>query len=272
MEQEDFYQILGVTESTSGDEIRNAYRRLAFQYHPDRNKENAAAAERMKAINEAYAILSDPQKKKTYDSMKKAYGSNAYGQFRQTYSQQDIFRGSDIDQVLEEMGKLFGFRGFDDIFKEFYGSGYQHFKFQRAGGTAKGFVFRFSPGGKADPRQMPRSPHTLGKLLKYGMEKMWGVELPEKGKDLSDRITISAERAVTGGKILYVNRRNGKELRVTLPRGVRQGQKIRLKGMGENGKGGADAGDLYLSVRIRKPLAQKVRDFFSRQDLPKRKQ
>jgi len=113
MEQKDYYQILGVDRKASQQQIKSAYRRLAFEYHPDRNKDTPAAAARMKEINESYAVLSDPQKRTQYEALWQTYGSSACGQFRQAYSEQDIFRGSDIHQIFEQISKAFGLRGFD---------------------------------------------------------------------------------------------------------------------------------------------------------------
>ena len=123
MSQRDYYQILGAEKNADSKRIKEAYREQAFRYHPDRNKENPEAAEKMKHVNEAYAVLSDPTKRRKYDTLRQQFGSSAYNQFRNNYSQQDIFSGSDINHIFEEMSKAFGFRGFDDIFKEFYGNG-----------------------------------------------------------------------------------------------------------------------------------------------------
>jgi len=110
MEQKDYYRILGVESNAGQKQIKDAYRKLAFEYHPDRNKDNPATAEKMKELNEAYAVISNPAKRKDYDALKQQYGSFAYSRFRQNYSEQDIFRGSDINQIFEEMGRVFGFR------------------------------------------------------------------------------------------------------------------------------------------------------------------
>jgi DnaJ-class molecular chaperone len=90
---------------------------------------------------------------------------------------------------------------------------------------------------------------------------MWGIELPEAGKDQQETIILSPERAGAGGKVLYEHRKRSKELVVQIPPGVREGQFIRLKGMGEQGKGGARAGDLYLKVKIRRSPGQRLRDW-----------
>ena len=117
MSQHDYYQILGINQNASAKQVKDAYRKLAFQYHPDRNEKNPEAAEKMKSVNEAYAVLSDAAKRRKYDTLRQQFGSSAYSQFRQNYSEQDIFSGSDINQVLEQMARAFGLRGFDEIFK-----------------------------------------------------------------------------------------------------------------------------------------------------------
>ncbi|MFH1951638.1 MAG: DnaJ domain-containing protein [Pseudomonadota bacterium] len=262
MEQKDYYEILGVEKEVNQKQIKDAYRRLALKYHPDRNKDNPAAAARMKEINESYAVLSDSEKRRRYDALRQAYGSSAYGQFRQTYSEQDIFRGSDIQQIFEELSRAFGFRGFDDVFRESYGPGYRTFEFRRPGAFGRIFVGG-SRGGEGYPAGIPFGGH-LGRLIKYGLKKKWGIELPETGKDLQDVITISPELARSGGKIRYSCRKNARELLVTIPANIRAGQQIRLKRMGESGKGGGAAGDLYIEVRVRNPILQKIRDFLVR--------
>jgi DnaJ-class molecular chaperone len=261
MEQKDYYRILGVESNAGRQEIKEAYRKLAFEYHPDRNKDSAATA-KMKEINESYAVLSDPDKRNQYDVLRQQYGSSAYGQFRQTYSEQDIFRGSDIHQIFEEISRVFGFRGFEDIFRESYGSAYRSFEFQKPGAFGRIFVSSFATGEGHYPK-FPLSGN-LGKLIKLGLKKKWGIEWPEKGKDLNDTITISPDLALRGGKIQYFNRKKAKELLVNIPSGIRAGRQIRLKGMGEDGKGGAEPGDLYIEIRIKRDLLQIVRDFLKR--------
>ena len=258
MEQKDYYEILGIEKTANQKQLKDAYRNLALRYHPDRNKGNPAAAAKMKEINESYAVLSHPEKRKQYDTLQQTYGSSAYGQFRQTYSEQDIFRGSDIQQIFEELSRAFGFRGFDDVFRESYGSGYQTFEFRRPGAFGRVFVGG-SRGGEGRVASPLLGGH-LGRLIKYVLIRKWGIELPERGKDLRDIITISPALIQTGGKIRYLSRQTAKELLVTIPPNIRAGQKIRLKGMGEKGKGGGEPGDLYIEVRVRNPLLQKMRD------------
>jgi DnaJ-class molecular chaperone len=262
MQQKDYYEILGVDRNDTQQHIKEAYRKLALQYHPDRNQGNPAAAAKMKEVNESYAVLSDPQKRIQYDSLRDMYGSSAYGQFRQAYSEQDIFRGSDIQQIFEELSRAFGFRGFDEVFREAYGAGSRTFEFRRPGAFGRVFV---SPSmGKRVPLSNFSLGGPFGKLVKLGLKKIWGVEWPEKGKDLHDSIVIPPALAQSGGKISYTCRINSKQLIVRIPAGIKAGQQIRLKGMGGDGKGGAEPGDLFVQIRVRGPFAQRMREFFRR--------
>lgn len=257
MEQRDYYEILDVSSDADEKQIKGAYRKLAFQYHPDRNTGDSDSANKMKAINEAYAVLSNPSKRKDYDDLKRQYGSSAHNRFRSNYTESDIFRGSDINRIFEDMARAFGFRGFDDIFNEAYGEGYRTFEFKKPGFSARGFVFT-GPLRRSAQKQAP--PLVLGKLSRYLIEKLTGVELPKDGTDVTETIDLTLKEAEGGGPYPYYYRKKSKKLVVTLPKGLRQGQRIRLAGMGEEGKGGAKPGDLYLEVKISKPLMQKLKD------------
>lgn len=259
--QKDYYETLTLDNKASQKQIKEAYRKLALEYHPDRNRDPLAAA-KMKEINEAYAVLSDPAKRKEYDTLQQTYGAAASSRFRQSYSQEDIFRGSDIRHVYEEISRVFGLRGFEEIFREFYGPGYRTFEFRRPGFSARAFTFRhpFGTGSGGEPSFPSLPGGALGRALKFLLKKKWGIEWPERGKDLNDRITIPPSLARTGGKIGFVFRQKGKELLVTIPPRIRDGQRIRLKGMGKSGKGGGEPGDLYLRIRVKNSLLQKALD------------
>jgi molecular chaperone DnaJ len=108
----DYYEVLGVQKTAPKDEIKDAYRKLALQYHPDRNKA-PDAEEKFKEISEAYAVLSDDEKRSQYDQL-------GHAGFDQRYTQEDIFRGADFDSIFRDMGAGFGLR---DVFSAFFGGG-----------------------------------------------------------------------------------------------------------------------------------------------------
>ena len=268
MSQEDYYRVLGVDQNASQTKIKEAYRQLAFKYHPDRNRENTAAADEMKKINEAYAVLSNPAKKDEYDNLRTQFGSSAYTHFRNYYSEQEIFSGSDINHIFEEMARSFGFRGSNEIFKEFYGRGYQQFRFQQSGTQTRKFVFRGpSPTGRGQQGQSPLEGN-LGKVLRLVLQKLSGVQLPEDGADVDEHLYLAPQQALQGGPFAYYLRRHSKKLVVKIPPGIREGQRIRLAGMGESGKAGGKPGDLFLKVHIRKPWLQSIKDFFTKYIVP----
>ena len=265
--QEDYYQAIGVETTATQQEIKISYRKLALQYHPDRNRDNPDAADIMKKLNEAYAVLSDPTKRQYYDALRQQYGSGAYDRFRQNYSEQDIFRGSDINQIFEELARAFGFSNSAQVFSHMYGSGYRSFEFRRTGFSARGFVYT-APFGRGAPQQgaspaeapAPFLSGVAGKTVKYFLKKMFGVEIPERGRDWNDVITLSPHEARQGGETPYFHRRKSQQLSVKFPPGIQDGQQIRLQGMGAEGKGGAGAGDLYLKVRVRESIADKIKN------------
>jgi DnaJ-class molecular chaperone len=256
MSENNYYQALDVQPDADEHEIKTSYRKLAFQYHPDRNKGNPGAASRMKSINEAYAVLSDPDKRRQYDMLCRRYGDGAQGQFRQTYSEAEIFKGSDIQQIYEEMARAFGLRGFDDIFKDFYGQGYRSFEFRQPGLFGKGFVFTSAhrSGGPGKVRQ-----RIAGSIAQKVVGKLTGMLLPQQGGDLHGVIVLQPDFAVQGGPYAYDHRPRNKKLIVQIPKGVHDGQKIRLTGMGKEGTHGGTPGDLLLKVKIKTSLLNKLK-------------
>lgn len=111
--------------------------------------------------------------------------------------------------------------------------------------------------------QAGRSPLFAEKLSRYLLKKFTGVELPERGPDVIETIELTPREALEGGPHPYFYRKATKKLVVNVPRKLREGQRIRLAGMGEEGKGGGNPGDLYLKVKIRKLLLEKVKGFFT---------
>ena len=207
MAVKDYYNILSVTKSASDEEIKRAYRKLAMKYHPDRNPNKKEAEERFKEINEAYAVLSDKEKRKQYDT----FGAEG---FQQRFSQEDIFRGFDFDEILSN---LFG------------GRGRRESKFGGRGGFDFGDFFG-RQGGYQDPGRMS-----------------------QRGEDVIYELAISLEEAASGGEKRISYRKNGRieEVSVKIPRGIRSGKKLRLAGKGMEGRNGGPPGDLYLQISVR---------------------
>lgn len=251
-----YYHQLNVSPEASAQQIKEAYRRLAFEYHPDRNAGDSSAAEKMKAINEAYAVLSNSEKRRQYDALYQRYGDGASEQFRQSFSEQEIFRGSDIHHIFEEMARSFGLRGFDEIFRDFYGQGYRSFEFRQPGLFGKGFIFSAPLGAK---RGESKHEGLLGAFARNMLNKVMGLYFPQRGPDVQDGITLQPELARLGGPFAYFHRKLDKKLVVHIPAGVRDGQVIRLNGMGKPGSHGAPAGDLLLKIRIKTPLMEKLK-------------
>ncbi|MGP0564836.1 MULTISPECIES: DnaJ C-terminal domain-containing protein [unclassified Nitrospina] len=202
-----YYNILGVERGASQDDIKKAYRKLALKYHPDRNKNDSEAENRFKEISEAYAVLSDKDKRKKYD----AYGAEG---FRQRYSQEDIFRDFDLDEILRN----FGFGGSPG-----YGGGFGQF----FGGQGGGYPDPFGPGMGRHPRR-------------------------NKGADMLSDITITFEEAALGAeKRFSVDRPTGREdTNLKIPAGISEGKKLRLSGKGHPGMNGGPPGDLYFRVHV----------------------
>jgi DnaJ-class molecular chaperone len=252
---QNYYQILGVDQGAGDKTLKEAYRKLAFEFHPDRNAGNGAAADRMKQINEAYAVLSDPHKRREYDLLLNQFGHRAQEQFRQSYSEQDIFRESDVQQIFEEMARAFGLRGFDDLFSDFHRQAGDR---PHSGFRAQGFFF----GGSTAAGSAPiRGGRLFGSLADKMLHKLTGIYLPRKGNDIRDHIDLLPEFASNGGPYAYHHRGRNKKLVVHVPAGVKDGQVIRLAGLGQEGSNGAPPGDLYLVVHLKTSWLQKMKQF-----------
>jgi curved DNA-binding protein len=207
----DYYDVLGVSRDASEEEIRGAYRRLARRNHPDVNKE-PGAEDRFKEISEAYEVLRDQEKRAQYDR---------YGENWRAASQSGAGRGP-APGGFEGYG---GGGGFDDVQVEFGDSGDLGDIFEGLfGGRGRGGRRRGGAGGGFDGFSM-------------------------RGGDREAVLEIGLEEAAEGGR-RHISL-DGEDYEVTIPRGVTDGQRIRLAGAGEAGIGGGPSGDLFLRIRIR---------------------
>ncbi|WP_300455110.1 DnaJ domain-containing protein [Desulfobacula sp.] len=259
MANQDYYDLLGVSKDAGTEQIRAAYRDLAFKFHPDRNKGDSDTSDKMKQLNEAYAVLSDVKKRRDYDSLQQQYGSaQAYTHFRKNYSDQDIFSGTDIHKVFDELATAFGFRSFNDLSKEFSGKKGKGFEFKDNNFNVKGFFFFGTLNAGKIPFKF-NFPGKMAWLARTLLQNISGASIPLQGKDFHDTIQIDPDLARKGGPYAYYHTWRSKKLVVKIPPNVYHGQQIRLPGMGEKGKGGA--GDLYLKIETKPSLINKIRHY-----------
>jgi curved DNA-binding protein len=226
MEFKDYYKTLGVPRDASEEDLKKAFRKLARQYHPDTATDKKRAEEKFKEINEAYEVLGDKDKRKRYDELGPDWEhgpqfrpppGGAGGGFRRAAGA----RGGSAEY---DFG---GTTGFSDFFEHFFGS---------QGRTGMGGAGGF-PGG-----------------VEWGGEEAG----PAQGNDLQSDLLVTLEEASNGAERLLSFRRNGagksatETLKVRIPAGVSDGQRIRVAGKGEPAPRGGEPGDLYLNVRLQK--------------------
>ena len=213
----DYYKVLGVDKTASQDDIKKAFRRLARKYHPDLNPDDPSAKEKLQAINEANEVLSDPDKRKKYDE----YGEH--------WKQADEFEAQKRARQAGGFGGFGGGEGFhtDGNGTYWYSSDGQEFTGHGAGGFSDFFeeLFGHRAGGR-------------------GAGACGGF----RGQDYQSELHLSLrDAAQTHKEVLNVN---GKQVRITIPAGVADGQVIKLKGYGAEGVNGGPAGDLYITFVI----------------------
>ncbi|MFQ5645424.1 MAG: DnaJ C-terminal domain-containing protein [bacterium] len=277
---DDYYSILGINKNASPEEIKKAYRKLALKYHPDRNRgENAE--NRFKKISEAYAVLSNPQKKKQYDS----FGSEG---FHRRFSADDIFRGFDIDEIFKDfnLGSFAGssggrhyrqngtFRGNDflnsvgsrpvkgqdlryEITIAFIESvlGASKTITKRSGSETREISIRIPPGitdGKSLRIKGQGSPGIMGGTagdLFLEIRVAPHLYYWREKDDIFCRHEIPLTTAVLGGEI-EVSNLVGDKKKTRIPPGSQPNTSIRLKGQGVPAHSGRAAGDLYIKLKV----------------------
>ena len=270
MSNKDYYKILGVEKSASDGEIKKKYRKLAMKYHPDKTKGDKASEEKFKKISEAYAVLSDPEKRKEYDT----YGSAG---FQQRYSQEDIFKGFDFGDILKEFG--FGnmgggpssrrghhqppAKGSDLIYElpltlnEISTGATKTISLNHGGSTQQ--VSVKIPKGMIEGKKI-RLPGK-GEASRYGGPAgdlfIKSKTIPDKdfyvdGNDLNINREIKISEAITGTSVI-VPTIDEKELSLKIPAGTQHKTKMRLPGKGIPHMKGSKKGDLFVHIQIVMP-------------------
>jgi molecular chaperone DnaJ len=257
----DYYEILGVSKSASEAEIKDAYRKLALEYHPDRNK-SPEAEEKFKEISESYAVLSDPGKRRQYDML-------GHVGFDQRYSPEDIFRGVDFESLFRDFG--FGFRfGFEDFFSSFLGR--RGFRRGAAKGSDLGYDLEVSleeaaqgaekqlrvrrteqcetcHGTGASPGTAPKTCHKCngaGQIqdVQRNRFSMFVRVLPCPQCHGKGKIVDSPCKACKGSGLMERER----QITVNVPAGIDNGYQLRLRGQGEAPPEEGVPGDLYVNI------------------------
>ena len=221
MEYKDYYQILGLNRKANKDEIKKAYRKLARKYHPDVNPDDKAAGAKFSEINEAHEVLSDPEKRKKYDQ----FGVN-WQQFEQSGGRPEDFNWSQWQSdprgtysyrtvTPEEFENLFGGAGgYSSFFETLFGAAGR--RASQAGEEGREFDFRTAP---------------------------------RQGRDREHALQITLEEAFHGTIRMFAWE-DGRKIEAKIPRGVKSGSRVRLKGQGERGVEGGEPGDLYLKIEV----------------------
>jgi len=253
MADKDFYEILGLSQDASDEEIKKSYRKLAMKYHPDRNKDDKKAEKKFKEVSAAYEILKDPQKKAAYDQ---------YGH--------DAFRQGGMGS--QGFGDFAG--GFSDIFEEFFGSGFGTNSQRR--GPARGSDLRFNMSislqeayfGKKTKIKIPgyvscESCDETGSADKSGPSTCSTCQGHGKIRSTQGFFSIERPCPKCGGEGSSIRNpcikcsgtgkiKKQKTISVSIPAGVDTGTRIRISGEGEPGQRGAGSGDLYIFVDVQK--------------------
>ena len=264
MSKQDYYDLLEITKGADGDEIKKSYRKLAMQYHPDRNPDDKAAEQKFKDISEAYEILKDDQKRSAYDQ----FGHAAFEQGGPGGM------GGGFGGPGGPGGPGFAGGGFADIFEEMFGGGFAQRGGPQQQQSGRGSDLRFNMtitledafGGKNSEVRVPTSVECdtcHGSGAKPGTEPVACATCGGHGVVRSQQGFFTVERTCPSchgqGKVIKETCSNcsgqgrvakEKTLNVNIPAGVEEGTRIRLSGEGEAGLRGAPAGDLYIFIAI----------------------
>ena len=253
----DFYAVLGVSKDADAAAIKKAYRTLAKKYHPDRNPDDAAAAEKFKEIGEAYAVLSDEAERKQYDAIRSMAGGGARFQ-------------------AGGPGGAGGAAGFEDIFSSMFGGGGGNVRFSTStSGGAEPDIdellrqFGAAGGGRFGGTSSFGGTSGFGGRRSrntFGFGGFGSQPEPVKGPDVLTSATLSLRDAVAGTTVELTA--DGRTMNVRIPAGVRNGQKIRLRGKGRPGQAGGENGDMVVTITVAKHPVYSIDGANLRMDLP----
>lgn len=216
MAKEDYYSVLGVKKDSSAAEIKKAYRRLAVKYHPDKNANDKKAEEKFKKISEAYYSLGDETRRKEYDNMRRA------GAYTGNFSSAQGFDFSDFIKNFSGGGGFSSNSEYGDIFQDIFSAGGRR-------GTRR--TYYYSSDGHA--------------LNQRGYSAPQEVE-----SDINAVLPIPAKLASQGGEAKFTLS-SGKNITLKIPRGIKNGQKMRLAGQGGKCPHCRHKGDLIITVKIK---------------------
>jgi curved DNA-binding protein len=283
----DYYETLGIKKGASEEEIKKSYRKLAMKFHPDRNPGNKTAEEKFKKISEAYAVLSDSEKRRQYDM----FGDQ---KFHQNFSQEDIFRGADFRNIFTDAG----FDG-SDIFSRIFGSGFagagfggqgfnsrggfggppprgqdieypltisfqeafkgseRHLSFSLSDGSTRDLTIKFPAGvsdggklrvaGKGIASPYGGSPGDLYVVISVSQHPLYA----RNGRDIEGKLRLKLSEALKGCS-KDVETLDGPK-KIKIPSGVKPGTKIRLKGLGFPVAGKSTRGDFFAVIEYEVP-------------------
>jgi curved DNA-binding protein len=221
MEYKDYYSILGVDRKAGQDEIKKAFRKLARKYHPDVNQGDKASVEKFKEINEAHEVLSDPEKRRKYDELG--------AQWRYYQGEGGSPEGFNWGEWQPQPNHEYNYRTVSpEEFEELFG---------KEGGYSDFFQNLF---GRAKRRQAGSGP---------GSRQFHYESQPRGRRDIEHGLQVTLAEAFHGTRRV-LEWEDGRKIDAKIPRGVKTGSRVRLKGQGAPESGGGAAGDLYLTIEV----------------------